>query len=203
MTQFQPGLCNAVRGGWIAGGVIVALLAGTAILRLGKTDAEAAVPTDAAPAPSAPANAPPSQPPRIAQSREGAQLPPGMTPAQFREQRRARQVAEAERKLEGFSNTFQAERRNAAWAARAEATLSGASTSDEIAAFEASPRNFTADCRSSTCRIGADFANTGAIDDWLPLFANSMGGQMKELHYRRVLQPDGSFKLEAYARMDP
>ena len=82
------------------------------------------------------------------------------------------------------------------WASAKEARLLGASTSDEIRRANAVPRNYSARCRSTVCRIGADFDDRGAIQDWLTLFSTGLGGEVPSEAYTVSQNPDGSFHLD-------
>ena len=119
--------------------------------------------------------------------------------AERRELRKAAQ-AEQERTGRAFHDTLAAryavEPVDPAWASAKEAKLLAASASDEIRRIDAMPRNYRASCRSSVCRIGADFANRGAVQDWLTLFSTGVGGELPNEAYVVSQNPDGGFHLE-------
>jgi hypothetical protein len=46
------------------------------------------------------------------------------------------------------------------------------------------------------CRIGADFPNRGAVQDWLTLFSTGVGGELPNEAYVVTSNPDGSVHLD-------
>jgi len=129
----------------------------------------------------------------------GSRARPRFSLAERRERRKAAQ-AEQERKGRAFRDTLAAryatEPVDAAWASAKEAKLLAASASDEIRRIGAVPGNYRASCRSTVCRIGADFPNRGAVQDWLTLFSTGVGGELPNEAYVVSQNPDGSFHLE-------
>ena len=121
------------------------------------------------------------------------------SPEQRRERRKAAQAAQ-ERKGRGLHQALATRYANepvdAAWASAKEAKLLAASTSDEIRRSNAVPENYRANCRSTVCRIGADFPNRGAVQDWLTLFSTGVGGELPNEAYIVTNNPDGSVHLE-------
>jgi len=147
----------------------------------------------------APASAASAANPRMANPAAAPRprTPPSM--AERREHRKAAQV-EQERKGRAFHDTlaarYAAEPVDAAWAGAKEAKLLAASASDEIRRIDALPANYRASCRSTVCRIGADFPNRGAVQDWLTLFSTGVGAELPNEAYVVSQNPDGSFHLE-------
>jgi hypothetical protein len=127
--------------------------------------------------------------------------PPGR-PFSMAEHRARRKAMQAEQVRRGrafhaaLAARYAAEPVDAAWAGAKEAKLLGASVSDEIRRADAVPRNYSATCRSTICRIGADFQNRGAIQDWLTLFSTGTGGELPNEAYVVSQNPDGSLHLE-------
>ena len=111
--------------------------------------------------------------------------------------------AEQERKAkdshEALAARYAAEPVAAAWAAGKEAVLLAASDSPEIRRVGATPGNYRASCRSSMCRIDADFPDKGAMEDWLTLFSTGNGGELPFQAYVVSRNPDGSFHLDVMA----
>ena len=124
---------------------------------------------------------------------------PRLSLVERRERRKAAQV-EQERKGRAFHGTLAAryatEPVDAAWASAKEAKLLAASASDEIRRVGAVPGNYRASCRSTVCKIGADFPNRGAVQDWLTLFSTGVGSELPNEAYVVSQNPDGSFHLE-------
>ena len=121
------------------------------------------------------------------------------SPEQRRERRKAAQAAQ-ERKGRGLhqalATRYAGEPVDAAWASAKEAKLLAASSSDEIRRSNAVPENYRANCRSTVCRIGADFPNRGAAQDWLTLFSTGVGSELPNEAYIVTNNPDGSVHLE-------
>lgn len=115
------------------------------------------------------------------------------------EMRRTQRLQQERRGMEAhraLAGRYAAEPVDPTWASAKEAKLLAASTSDEIRRANAQPRNYTATCRSSVCKIGADFDNRGALEDWLTLFSTGLGSEVPNESYRVTTNPDGSLHLE-------
>lgn len=140
--------------------------------------------------------------PKPAQARanpRSASVRVSFSPEQRRERRKAQQ-AQQERAGRGLhqalATRYASEPVDAAWAGAKEAKLLAASTSDEIRRSNAVPENYRATCRSTVCRIGADFRDRGAVQDWLTLFSTGVGGELPNEAYIVTNNPDGSIHLE-------
>lgn len=127
---------------------------------------------------------------------------PVSAPMTFEQRQAKRRAAIAEQERRGqalhaaLATRFATEKPDAAWASAKEAKLLAASTSDEIRRANAQPRNYTATCRSSVCKIGADFDNRGALEDWLTLFSTGLGSELPSEAYVLSTNQDGSLHLE-------
>lgn len=137
--------------------------------------------------------------PRVEGRVDGSRVRSQFPLAERRERRKAAR-AEQVRKGREFHDTlaarFAAEPIDAAWAGAKEAKLLAASSSDEIRRVGAVPENYSASCRSSVCRIGADFPNRSAAQDWLTLFSTGAGDELPNEAYVVSQNPDGSLHLE-------
>jgi hypothetical protein len=122
-----------------------------------------------------------------------------VSPELRQERRRAAQAAQ-ERKGRSFHQALAArhasEPVDAAWASAKEAKLLAASATDEIRRANALPGNYSANCRSTVCRIGADFPSRGAAEDWLTLFSTGVGSELPNEAYIVSRNPDGSIHLD-------
>lgn len=149
-----------------------------------------------------PVAAVPVDPPMPAQPHARSRPIPARVPFSLEQRRERRKAAEdaQERKGRDFHQTlaarYAAEPVDAAWASAKEAKLLAASTSDEIRRSNAVPGNYRASCRSTVCRIGADFPNRGAVQDWLTLFSTGVGGELPNEAYVVTTNPDGSVHLD-------
>ena len=113
---------------------------------------------------------------------------------------------EAQRKAESqhlaFAARFAAEQVDARWAAAQQADILAASKAGQIAQLQAQPKQIDIDCKSSTCRVEADFARRSVAEDWLTLFLMNMGGGMANATYEYSTNPDGSARLTVYGVSD-
>ena len=71
--------------------------------------------------------------------------------------------------------------------------------SDQIRATHSEPSGLAVDCRSTTCRITADFPNRIAADDWSTFYLTGAGDRLPNATLRKTTNPDGSVRLEIYA----
>ena len=176
----------------IAGLLAIAMIVGVTI---GRRDRSAMAAGDSA----ASAPAAPGITPRLAKQARSPNSIPQFSMAERRERRKAAQV-EQENKARAFHATLAArhaaEPVDAAWAGAKEAKLLAASASDEMRRIDALPDNYRASCRSSVCKIGADFPNRGAVQDWLTLFSTGVGSELPNEAYIVTNNPDGSVHLE-------
>jgi hypothetical protein len=112
-----------------------------------------------------------------------------------------RKIAKAGRdRLEG---RYASERGDPRWAMATERTLSGLQTSPQIEDLGAKPIHFNANCRTSVCRIHADFASRRAAEDWLTLYTLNAAVQMPNVSVQTLANPDGSIRLELYGFARP
>jgi hypothetical protein len=93
---------------------------------------------------------------------------------------------------------FTSERIDPSWAMPREQSLSASSTSPQIADLHVEPTNFQVQCRSSTCRVSADFPNRSSAEDWFSLFLTDSGTKLSKSSYQLSANPDGSAHLEIY-----
>jgi hypothetical protein len=89
------------------------------------------------------------------------------------------------------------------WAMAKEQTLSGLSTSTQIDELGARPLDFSASCRTSVCRIHADFLTRRAAEDWFTLYTLNAGAEMPNVSVHTLANPDGSVRLELYGLARP
>jgi hypothetical protein len=93
---------------------------------------------------------------------------------------------------------FTNERADPAWAMKREQGLVAHSTSEQITDLKLDPRNFQADCRSSTCRVTADFPDRSSAQDWFALFLTNTGTNLSKASYQLTANPDGTAHVEIY-----
>jgi hypothetical protein len=118
---------------------------------------------------------------------------------------RAQQRAAAERVVTAGRNKivgkYESEAIDPAWSnTTRQALISPALTaSDQIRATHSEPSNLAVDCRSTTCRITADFPTTVAADDWSTLYITGAGDRLPNASLQKTANADGSVHLEIYA----
>ena len=148
------------------------------------------------------AAAPPLETPASVQAQARSRPAPArvpFSPELRRERRKAAQAAQERKGRElhqALASRYAGEPVDAAWASAKEAKLLAASASDEIRRSNAVPENYRASCRSSVCRIGADFPNRGAVQDWLTLFSTAVGSELPNEAYVVTSNQDGSVHLD-------
>lgn len=93
---------------------------------------------------------------------------------------------------------YQSEPVNGGWAIAQEQNLTSHGTSPQINELNAKPKGLTAHCRSTTCKIGADFPNQTAADDWVTLYLSSPDAHLSNASTQATPNPDGSVHVEIY-----
>jgi hypothetical protein len=93
---------------------------------------------------------------------------------------------------------FAAEKPDPSWSSAHEADLASLQDSDPMRDAGAKAANFHADCRSTTCRIQADFPDSSAAADWLQVYMASVGDRLSVATAHKVTNPDGSVRMEIY-----
>jgi hypothetical protein len=106
------------------------------------------------------------------------------------ERLRAESNARAERNA--FVQRYENESVDPPWSAVKEATLLRASTSTQITELGAEPGNLGIDCKSSVCRVTADFSNSSLAEDWVTLFMLNAGSEMPRAVFDYSNNPDRS-----------
>lgn len=118
------------------------------------------------------------------------------------EQQRKSAKAEAARRnqaeRQAYIHRFAGEAVDARWATAKESTILAASKGDQIVALGAQPRELDIDCRTTMCRVQADFPSESSAEDWFTLFSTTLGGEMPKVSFEFSVNPDGSARLVAY-----
>lgn len=97
-----------------------------------------------------------------------------------------------------MASSFATEKTDTAWASAHERSLASLQDSGPIRDAGAEAQNFQAECRSSMCRIQADFPNRSAAEDWLQLYTAGLGNNLPVVTAHKTANPDGSVRLEIY-----
>lgn len=113
-------------------------------------------------------------------------------------QDRARVKAEAEARQRAYAAQYAQESVDASWASAKEAKMLEASKSGEISQLNAEPGDLNIDCKTSLCKIQANFASHGQAEDWLTLFSTTLGGEMPKASFQYLSNPDGTTEVVIY-----
>lgn len=95
-----------------------------------------------------------------------------------------------------MASRFAAEKSDPAWSGMHEKDLAALLDSDPMRDAGVKAVNFRADCRSTMCRIQADFPNRSMASDWLQLYMGSAGDRLPVATAHQVANPDGSVRVE-------
>jgi|SRR5687768_682858 len=106
---------------------------------------------------------------------------------------------QVDRTQAAFAARYSNEPVDAAWAGAKEAELLGLGVSDPMRQMGAEPQNMAVDCKSSMCRITADFASMSKGDDWFALYMNNVGDKVPVASYKYVQNADGTVSINVYA----
>jgi len=93
---------------------------------------------------------------------------------------------------------FAAAKPDPSWSNAHEKDLASLQDSDPMRDAGAKAANFQADCRSTMCRVQADFPDAGAAANWLQLYMGSVGDRLPVATAHQVTNPDGSVRVEIY-----
>lgn len=182
--------------------VVVAALAGWAVLKqrdratpvVDSSDPALTAQTSAATVTAAPGAARPTQPaaaPGLAGSALLSKLP--MTEAD-----RLKVLADRDKQMAEFERSHRAEPIDATWAAQARSDLGAIVESEALKTSGIEPSDYTADCRSSTCRISANFTSSGNAEDWGTFFLASSGKTLRQAKMTIIQNPQGGAEVRIY-----
>ncbi len=96
---------------------------------------------------------------------------------------------------QNLESAFRSEKTNPTWARGKELELERYVVNPQMDSLNAIPTEFDVECKSSTCRIEAEFASPSAADDWATLYLTNNGGLLPRSTLSKVRQPDGTVKL--------
>lgn len=179
--------------------VVVLALAGWMVSKQLRPDAagradsagDATTAQSAEPAGGAPASASPAARPTRAAPDFREQLALLKDPAKMKARR--------EQELAALEAQHQAESRDPVWAAKTEQAYGEIAESKPMQDVGVTPKNLQADCRSSTCRITADFGNAGNAQDWATFFLTSSGGLARQAKVIVVPNADGTSQVRIFS----
>lgn len=109
----------------------------------------------------------------------------------------ATQAANRERNAT-MASRFAAEKSDPAWSGAHERDLASLQDSDPMRDAGVKAGNFRAECRSTMCRIQADFPDASAAASWLQLYMGGVGDRLPVATAHQVTNPDGSVRIEIY-----
>lgn len=183
----------------IAGVVVVAVVAGTFVLRDRDVVEPAGVPeavAEAAPA-AAPARAPAPARPVVDRQEIGERL---VDEVERRAQMRKAQEERTRALREASIQRYTSEQVDPAWAPGKINELTGLADDPGFETANAQPQSLNVDCRSSMCRIEGQFETAGKAEDWILMYMSGVGSAMPNSVVSRRRNPDGTTRVEIYGR---
>lgn len=106
--------------------------------------------------------------------------------------------ADGVRLMAEIDRLHRAEPIDAAWSAQAETTVLSTTTQPLVVQSGLKPQDIATDCRSSTCRISARFAEPTDAQSWATMMITEMAGTMSQAKMAVVTLPDGSSEVRIY-----
>ncbi len=106
-------------------------------------------------------------------------------------------VESGRRKLVG---AYESETIDRQWAGNKQRTLESLQSNAQIEELNARPSAFDVACRTSTCRIQADFPSRLAAEDWITLYLLNAGPEIMNSSVNRTILPDGTASIEIYSQ---
>ncbi|MGY1457512.1 MULTISPECIES: hypothetical protein [unclassified Luteimonas] len=182
--------------------VVLAVVAGTFVLR-GRDkatldDANVAAQDAPADAAIAPPPAPPVSPGDAGRGQSAEDLR-GDHVARRAQMRRDHEARISELR-EQSAQRYASEQVDPAWAPQKESELKDVANQPGFEVAGAQPRSLSIDCRSSMCRINGEFESNGKAEDWILVYMSSVGSSMPNSVVSRKRNPDGSMGVEIYGR---
>jgi hypothetical protein len=117
-------------------------------------------------------------------------------------EKRKRMAAASQERIQkrnvAMVQAFAAEKPDAAWSNAHERDLASLQDSDPMRDAGVKAANLDVDCRSTMCRIQADFPDAGAAASWLQIYMGSVGDRLPVATAHKVTNPDGSVRVEIY-----
>ena len=117
-------------------------------------------------------------------------------------EKRKQMVAASQERIQkrntAMIETFAAEKPDPAWSNAHEKNLASLQDSDPMRDAGVKAANFQADCRSTMCRVQADFPDASVAASWLQLYMGSVGDRLPVATAHQVTNPDGSVRIEIY-----
>ncbi len=188
---------------WLLLALVVAVIAGVTLYRQFGSPSGTARPAETALEPDGRAS--PGTHPSPGEIRTPASRSPGRATARDMAEmmEKRERVAEATQARTRERNAalaarFAAEKPDPSWSSAHEADLASLQDSDPMRDAGAKAANFHADCRSTTCRIQADFPDSSAAADWLQVYMASVGDRLSVATAHKTTNPDGSVRMEIY-----
>jgi hypothetical protein len=111
------------------------------------------------------------------------------------------QQARIDQAKQDLIQLYQSEKTNPAWATTKERELLPLTQATQIQQMNAVPKQLDIDCKTSSCRVAAEFDNAGAANDWATVFTASLGSSMPTGTVQQVSRPDGTITIEVYGAM--
>src|SRR5688572_11551446 len=108
------------------------------------------------------------------------------------------QQGKIEQAQQGLAARYRSEPRDATWAAAKERDLLALTRLEQAERMNAMPSSIDIDCKTSSCRIAADFTSQASANDWLTVFTTSLGNSLPFGTTEQKTNPDGSVTIEIF-----
>jgi hypothetical protein len=178
--------------------VVVAFAAWT-MLR-GNDPADASATFDGAPdVDGAPLSATPATQPEPGRRPIVRTVPPDDPSSLFAAPRNpAEEQAERDRILAQLEQQHNAQPIDPAWAGPAEAALEKLTEDPGLVASQIKPDAYRSECRTSSCRISADFSSHADAEDWSTMYITNTGRTFQRTRSMVIPTGDGGYEARIY-----
>ena len=191
---------------WLLLGLVVALIAGITLYRQFRSPPTTATPSKAVVEPAdRGTGAGRLSPEEIRALAQRAPLASGSATARnmaemLEKRKRMAEATQArnQQRNAAMASSFAAEKADPAWSGTHEKGLASLQDSGPMHDAGVKAENFQAECRSSMCRIQADFPGQSMASDWLQLYMSSVGDRLPVATAHQIRNPDGSVHVEIY-----
>lgn len=87
---------------------------------------------------------------------------------------------------------------DAAWKSKTEASLADIAEGEGLQQSGIAPAGMRTDCRSSSCRVSAEFDKSSDAQDWATMFVTMTGDQFRTARFVTTQTPDGKTEIRIY-----
>lgn len=130
----------------------------------------------------------------------GSELPENLRRGPHAERTSTPAEQQAERKAfeQRLQAQFAADPADAGGGAAARTHLEEAVVGRDMASTGLVPDDLSVECRTTLCRVSADFAKPGDAEDWAMMYLSAAGGAISRARTVQVPRPDGTTRVIIY-----